>query len=72
MALGHRGPTGSSLEGPILFFPTCCCELSFFNIIATDYIEPQTAIILSVLTLKQSVRFRLHIQCWILIQPGFT
>ena len=34
------------------FSSICCCELLFFKIIATAPIEPQTAIILSVLTLK--------------------
>ena len=35
-----------------VFFSICCCELLFFKIIATALIEPQTAIIWSVLTLK--------------------
>ena len=38
-------------------FSICCYELLFFKIIATAHIEPQTAIILSVLTLK------LYIKC---------
>ena len=39
----------------LFFFSICCCELLFFKIIATAHVDPQTAIILSVLTLKLQV-----------------
>lgn len=56
----------------IVLFSICCCELLFLNNISTAPSGTTESNYLSVLTLKLYFTFHLHVQYWILIQPGFT